>query len=260
MVSKAFGVKGNQYGAFQRYVLVKDIMVSKIPDSIDLAIPASLMMNLTCVVGLFTGHLGLNKPSLSGSVPPPEKNKKTHIFVYGGSSSFGSLAVQYLSQAGYTVITTSSPAQNAFVSTLGAEAVLDHYTVPSTKLITQLVALGPFAHIIDMISSPASLSITGAVVATQGGGKLYATQPAFGEETLPHGVQRVFEPWSNRLYEESKRDLQRWCVDEYLPRGLREGCIKAMGVEKIEGGLGGVDGAMGRLSRGGGRLVCDPWV
>jgi NADPH:quinone reductase-like Zn-dependent oxidoreductase len=57
-VSKKFGAVENQYGAFQKYVVVQDVMVSKIPASINLTISASLMMNLTCVVGLLTGRLG----------------------------------------------------------------------------------------------------------------------------------------------------------------------------------------------------------
>ncbi|KAJ5815013.1 chaperonin 10-like protein [Penicillium riverlandense] len=89
VVSKKFGVVGNQYGAYQRYVLVGDVMVSKVPADIDSAIPASLMMNLTCVVGLFTGRVGLDKPSLDGSTPV----KGLKVLVYGGSSSFGGLSL-----------------------------------------------------------------------------------------------------------------------------------------------------------------------
>ncbi|KAF2868785.1 alcohol dehydrogenase GroES-like domain-containing protein [Massariosphaeria phaeospora] len=257
VVSKKFGVVGNQYGAYQRYVVVGDIMVSKVPDNVDAAVPASLMMNLTCVVGLFTGRLGLDKPSLDDSVVPA---KGQNILIYGGSSSFGGLSVQYLSQAGYTVVTTSSPKHRDFVSRLGATAVIDHTREPDA-LVDELVAAGPFDVVVDMISLPNTIAVTARVLASQEGGKLYAMQPAFGPETLPDGVTRVFEPWSESLYEEQKRDLQTWAMETYLPEGISRGFITPLPIEKVSGGLEGINEALDRLHKGvsGVRLVADPW-
>jgi NADPH:quinone reductase-like Zn-dependent oxidoreductase len=256
VVSKKFGVVANQYGAYQRYVLVGDTMVSKVPADIDLAIPASLMMNLTCVVGLFTGRLGLDKPRLDSSVPA----KGLKVLVYGGSSSFGSLSVQYLSQAGYAVSTTTSPKHRDFVSKLGAVAVIDH-TLDQDALIDELVTEGPYALVVDTISLPNTVAVTARVLAAQGGGKLYAMQPAFGPETLPDGVTRVFEPWSDPLYEEKNRGLQEWVIQTYLPQGVSRGGITPLPIQKIGGGLKGVNEALDRLQRGvsGVRLVADPW-
>ena len=256
VVSKKFGVEGNQYGAYQRYVVVGDIMVSKIPANVDPAVPASLMMNLTCVAGLFTGRLGLDKPVLNGST----QAKGQKALIYGGSSSFGSLSVQYLSQAGYTVITTSSPKNRDFVSKLGAVAVIDH-TLEPNALVDQLVAEGPFNTVVDMIALPNTVTVAARVLAAQHGGKLYTVQPAFGPEKLPDGVERVFEPWSNPLYEEKNRDLLQWVTRTYLPEGLSQGVITPLPVEKMSGGLDGINEALDRLQRGisGVRLVADPW-
>ncbi|KAH7393507.1 chaperonin 10-like protein [Cadophora sp. MPI-SDFR-AT-0126] len=257
VVSKAFGVKGNQYGAYQRYIVVGDIMVSKIPDGMDLAVPASLMMNLTSVVGLFSGRIGLDRPYLEGS-EPARKNVK--VLVYGGSSSFGGLSVQYLSQAGYRVTTTSSPKHRDFVSKLGGGNVVDH-TIASDDLVEKLVADGPYDIVIDTISLPNTIAVTAQVLAAQGGGKLYATQPAFGPETLPHGVTRVFEPWPDSLYEEKNRELQEWVVETYLPLGLSKGVITPLPVEKVAGGLRGVNNALDKMLTGVSRvrLVANPW-
>lgn len=256
VASKKFGVEGNQYGAYQRYVIVGDGMVSKLPADIDAAIPASLMMNLTCVVGLFTGRLGLDKPNLDG--PAPAKGMK--VLIYGGSSSFGSLSVQYLSQARYTVSTTSSPKNRDFVSKLGAVAVIDH-TLESDALVNELVAGGPYDVVVDMISLPNTIAVTARVLAAQGGGKLYTMQPAFGPETLPDGVTRVFEPWSDPLYEEKNSGLLEWLIQTYLPQGISQGAIIPLPIEKVSGGLKGVNGALDRLQKGvsGVRLVADPW-
>lgn len=257
VVSKKFGVLGNQYGAYQRYVVVGDVMVSKVPAGVDPAIPASIMMNLTCVVGLFTGRVGLDKPSLDGSKPTA---KSTKVLVYGGSSSFGSLSVQYLSQAGYSVTTTTSPKHRGFVSKLGAAAVLDHTLEPDV-LVHELVAEGPYDLVVDMISLPDTIAVTARVLAIQGGGKLYAMQPAFGPETLPDGVTRVFEPWSDPLYEEKNPGLLEWVIHTYLPQGISRGDIIPLPVKKVGGGLKGVNEALDRMQKGvsGVRLVADPW-
>ncbi|KAG4420505.1 hypothetical protein IFR04_006325 [Cadophora malorum] len=257
VVSKAFGVKGNQYGAFQRYVVVGDIMVSKIPNGMDLAVPASLMMNLTSVVGLFSGRVGLEKPILNGF---KLAKKSVKVLVYGGSSSFGGLSVQYLSQAGYTVTTTSSPKHHEFFSKLGGANVLDH-TIEPDDLMKKLVADGPYDIVVDTISLPNTIAITANVLVAQGGGRLYATQPAFGPETLPDGVTRVFEPWPDSLYEEKNRELQQWVIEKYIPHGLSAGIITPLPIEKVPGGLKGINEALDKNLRGssGIRLVADPW-
>ncbi|KAE9373100.1 GroES-like protein [Stipitochalara longipes BDJ] len=256
VVSKRFGVIGNQYGAYQRYVVVNDIMVSKVPAKLDLAIPASLIMNLTSVVGLFTGRLGLEKPPLNGSATA----KSLKVLVYGGSSSFGGLSVQYLSQAGYTVYTTSSPRHGDLVSKLGAASVIDH-TLEPDALLDKLVSNGPYDLVVDTISLPNTVETTARVLAAQGGGKLYAMQPAFEPETLPDGVTRVFEPWSDSLYEEKNHEFQEWLMQTYLPQGLSHGAIAPFPIERISGGLKGINEALDRLQKGvsGIRLVADPW-
>lgn len=256
VASKKFGVVGNQYGAYQRFVVVGDVIVSKVPADIDSAIPASLMMNLTCVVGLFTGRVGLDKPSLDGSAPA----KGQKVLVYGGSSSYGGLSVEYLSQAGYTVSTTSSPKHRDFVSKLGAVAVIDH-TLEPDALVNELVAEGPYDLVVDAISLPNTVAVTARVLAAQEGGKLYTMQPAFGHETLPEGVTRVFEPWSDPLYEEKNRGLLEWVIQTYLPQGISRGAITPLPIEKVRGGLKGVNEALDRMQKGvsGVRLVADPW-
>ncbi|KAH7131909.1 alcohol dehydrogenase GroES-like domain-containing protein [Dendryphion nanum] len=254
VTSKRFGVKGNQYGAYQRYVVVRDAMTSKVPADVDVAIPASLMMNLTCVVGLFSGRLGLEKLSLEGAA----SSKELKVLVYGGSSSFGSLSVQYLSQAGYQVVTTSSPKNRDFVSRLGAVAVVDH-TLEASTVVDELISKGPYDIVVDTITLPNTTSVTGSVLSAQGGGNLYAMQPAFGPEALPEGVVRVFEPWSEPLYENS--ELLEWVIKFYLPRGVSTGAIVSLPIEKVTGGLMGVNRALDRLQKGvsGVRLVADPW-
>ncbi|KAL1596418.1 hypothetical protein SLS60_009064 [Paraconiothyrium brasiliense] len=255
VISKRFGVKGNQYGAFQRYVVCSDIMISRVPSHIDLQIPASLMMNLTCVVGLFSGRLGLERPPLDGR-EAEKKGKK--ILVYGGSSSFGGLSVGYLTQAGYAVVTTSSPKNSSFVEGLGAITIIDH-TQEQESLVKQLLDHGPYDVVVDFVSNADTLAITGRVVEAQGGGRLFTMQP--GRGGLPAGVERVFEPYSESLYEERNRNLQRWLVHEYLPKGIENGLIKPLPIEKVGGGLKGLNDGLRKILVGGGgaRFIVEPW-
>ena len=199
----------------------------------------------------------MERPPLNDATPT-KKDKK--ILIYGGSSSFGVLAIQYLAQAGYSVIATSSPKNHDLVAKLGAAAVIDHSKDAST-VTEELLAHGPYDYVVDMISLPNTLPITAAVVQKQGGGKLWATQPPFGPESMPEGVTRAFEPWSDPLYEDGNGHLLDWTINTYLPQGLAKGYIIPLPVEKVAGGLEGVNEALDRMQRGvsGVRLVAYPW-
>jgi NADPH:quinone reductase-like Zn-dependent oxidoreductase len=196
--------------------------------------------------------LGIERPRLDRE-KSALKNKK--VLIYGGSSSFGGLSVQYLSRAGCTVVTTSSPRNRNFVEKLGASVVVDH-TLESETLVDKLVGGSPYDIIVDMISLPDTIAVT-----AQGGGKLYAMEPASGAESLPRGVTRVFEPWSESLYEEKNRNLQEWVTQIYLPQCIAQGTIIPLPVEKVAGGLEGINEALDRLQKGvsGVRLVANPW-
>lgn len=80
----------NQFGAFQRFVIAGVDTVSKVPDGVDIKIPASLVANLSTVVSLFNGRAGFDRPDLNKNVSANGKK----VLVYGGSSSSGSLFIQ----------------------------------------------------------------------------------------------------------------------------------------------------------------------
>ncbi|KAE9369139.1 GroES-like protein [Stipitochalara longipes BDJ] len=247
---------GNQYGSYQRYVLLNDETASKVPDGIDIAVPTSLTGNLSTVVGIFTGRAGLEKPSIEGFASSNGKK----VLIYGGSSNVGTLSVQYVAQAGYSVITTSSPRNKDFVSKLGATKILDH-TQDQAALTKALIAEGPYDLVVDSISLPNTTAVTGAVIAAQGGGKLYALLPAFGPETLPEGVTREFASWGSVLDEEKNAGLRGWAFTTYLPQCLASRKLIPQPIEKAAGGLKGVNDALDKLLKGvsGVKLVSDPW-
>jgi NADPH:quinone reductase-like Zn-dependent oxidoreductase len=245
----------NEYGSYQKYALVKAETASLLLDGVDLPMAVSCIGNLGAVVGLLGGRAGIPRPALDRSTPSSGKA----VLVYGGTSSFGSLAVQYLSLAGYTVVTTTSAKHHAFVSKLGPSHIVDHNQAPDT-IIGALKSLGPFDLVVDAISLPHTVRITSEVLAHQGGGKVYTVLPAFGPESLPDGVIREFGSWPHVLAEDENSELQEWTFNTYLTQGLANGTILPHPTELAHGGLSGLEAALNRLSGGVSclKLLIDP--
>ncbi|KAF7585459.1 hypothetical protein BBP40_010881 [Aspergillus hancockii] len=247
---------GDKSSAFQQYVVAKAISTSNIPKSIELNVPVSLIGNLGTVVGLFTLSARLEKPN--GEFQAPSREVK--VLIYGGTSNVGSLSVQYVNQAGYKVVTTTSPKHASFVSKLGAFKVVDH-TQDKEALLKELIAEGPYDLVVDAISLPNTIPITAAVLSAQGGGDLYAMQPAFGPEALPQGVTRKFDSWSVPLGDKENFELLKWVYGSYLPRAVAQGKLVSLPTQEAPGGLAGLNDALALLSNGvsGLKVVVNPW-
>jgi NADPH:quinone reductase-like Zn-dependent oxidoreductase len=116
-------------GAFQEYVVLRDNLVTSIPESLSFERACVLPLGMsTAACGLFMkDYLALDLPSVK-----TEKNSTGQMFVvWGGSTSVGSNAIQLAVASGYTVITTASPKNFEYVRNLGASHVFD-YRSPTT--------------------------------------------------------------------------------------------------------------------------------
>ncbi|KAH6869519.1 chaperonin 10-like protein [Thelonectria olida] len=256
VAAKTAGATENKYGAFQRYALSRALTTTKLPSNATLDTAVRLVGNLATVPALFNATWKLARPNPGTSAQPQGKK----ILIYGGTSSLGSLSIQYLTQAGYDVVTTTSPRHETFVSHLGASRVIDH-AQPFEATVKELVTAGPYNFVVDTISNSETIKITAEVLASQGGGKLYAVQPAFGPETLPAGVTRNFEGWSLLLGKEEHAELLEWTFGTYFPQALAKESLIPVPARKISGGLAGLDHALGVLIQGvsSEKLVVDPW-
>lgn len=77
-------------GGFQNYATCLEILVAEVPNSIPLANAAVLpLSSSTAATGLFK-HLPLPYPTIN-----PIASSKT-VLIWGGSSSVGSVAIQYV--------------------------------------------------------------------------------------------------------------------------------------------------------------------
>jgi len=255
VATRNLGVPGNKYGSFQRYVVALETMVSKLPEDANVEAAANVILNLETVVGILTHTLGLDHPNLDK--PVTSKGKK--LLIYGGSSSVGSLCIQYASQAGYTVISTSSPRNKSFVSTLGATKIIDH-TQDQSSIISTLIEEGPYDFVVDTISIPSTINITSAVLSAQGGGTLHTLIPPIGPETIPNNVERSFKTYGLQLGPEYS-EINKWFFESYLPQGIATGKIIPLPQDKVKGGLNGIEEALTKMQKGvsGVKVVADPW-
>ncbi|KAK2041993.1 alcohol dehydrogenase GroES-like domain-containing protein [Colletotrichum somersetense] len=243
--AKAGGASGNKFSAFQENVVSLEATASKIPASVDLRIPVSLIGNFATTVGLFNEHLGLERPDPVGKAPSNGKK----ILVYGGTSSFGSFATQYLAQAGYQVVTTTSPPHRDLVAKLGAVHVVDH-TQSQDAIVKELVAQGTYDYVVDSISLKPTYDILAQVVAAQGGGKIHALLPPPDGSSFPEGVTAEFASWSQPLGKPENSELLKWAYGTYFSQAVANDKIVTLPWRKIDGGLGGLNEAVDVLFKG----------
>ncbi|KAJ4258238.1 hypothetical protein NW762_008387 [Fusarium torreyae] len=239
---KTAGAVKNEYSAFQEYTISDETTTTKVSDDATLDLAVRLVGNLPTLPALFHATLHLERPVPGGK--PQSQGKR--ILVYGGTSSIGSLAIQYLTQAGYEVVTTTSPQHKDFVSKLGASNIIDHKQDAET-VVKELIAAGPYEIVFDTISTAETVKLNADVVAAQGGDSVYALQPPFAPETLPEGVTRKFEGWSLLLGKEENAELLKWTFHTYFPEALASDSLISVPARKIPGGLNGLNDALDLL-------------
>jgi len=110
------GVPG--YGPFAEYCLADGFVVQKIPGSLSFEQASTLGVGCYCAfLGLFWRE-NLNLPLENGN--------NRYVLIWGGSSSVGLAAIQFLSALGYHAIATCSAKNMELVTSVGARQVFDH--------------------------------------------------------------------------------------------------------------------------------------
>jgi Zn-dependent alcohol dehydrogenase len=128
-------------GAFQAYTVVLERLACPIPDAMPYEHACVLPLALsTAAGGLFqTDQLGLQHPS--------EQAQPTGqtVLIWAGSTSVGSNAIQLAAAAGYEVITTASPRNHDYVTSLGAAQAFDYNSPTVVDDLTAALAGKPLA-------------------------------------------------------------------------------------------------------------------
>lgn len=255
VVAKSLNL-GNQYGTFQKYALAKDATISRVPDSVSLDDASAVISNLMTTVGALNIAMGMERPPLEGTAP----KRREKILIYGGSSVLGSLAAEFATRAGYTVVTTSSPKNKADVEMFASDGVIIDHTLSKDKLVDAIVKEGPYDYLFDTITSPATKPILAGVLVAQGGGSYWSVAAAYPESDLPSNVERKGMSYPPLV--EGNEEVRKWFYEEYLPRGLESGAVSIPKIEKLKGGLGAVQDALDKMREGktgGAKLIADPW-
>ena len=122
-------------GSFQEYVVLRENLVSHIPDKLSYERACVLPLTLsTASCALYMkDYLSLRLPAL--------KSEKTGevVLIWGGSTSVGCNAIQLAAASGYEVITTASPKNFNLVKDLGAIHIFDYHSATTVQEITQLL-------------------------------------------------------------------------------------------------------------------------
>ena len=108
---------------------------------------------------------GLYQKALQLAFPSKPSTDNAYVLIYGGSTATGSLAIQFARLSGYRVLTTCSPSNNAFVTSLGAEKAFD-YRSPTCGADINAYTSNTLLYAWDTISLPASAAICAAALAS----------------------------------------------------------------------------------------------
>lgn len=196
--------------------------------------------------------LALTLPDVPSSSAPLLGNKGT-LLLWGGSSSVGSSVVQLAVASGYSVIATASPANYAFVKSLGASFVLDYHNPDVVGILTALLrggggGGGELVGAYDAIGSETTVRQCAAVVSSVGGlGK--GRVASVGVAPAVKGVEVVRIGSAGIVSAEPAVAKRVW--GEYLPAALEGGQLRPAPRESVVGtGLYYVQGALDLNKRG----------
>ncbi|EJD44942.1 GroES-like protein [Auricularia subglabra TFB-10046 SS5] len=237
-----------RHSGYQTLTIVEEGLTAALPESYSYEQGATIPQAfITAACGLVHGL----KIPLAVDAPPNGEP----FLVWGGSSSCGAFAVQLAKHAGYTVISTASPANHAYVKSLGATYVFD-YRSPTIVADIRAVAGPKLALVFDAIGEDGAIEASAECIGVSEGG-LIATSlmmPTPSGELLP-----VPEETSATLAARGIKVVEAWALHVELPdvrqqtydileRLLQSGKLVANPVKVIPGGLNGIKEGL-RLSR-----------
>ncbi|MFB8893150.1 zinc-binding alcohol dehydrogenase family protein [Microbacterium plantarum] len=166
-------------GAFQLYVVVREDLATPLPDGLPYEQAAVLPLAVsTAATALFQDdQLALR--SLSADEPPTGET----VVVWGGSTSVGSNAIQLAVAAGYRVITTASPHNEARMRELGAELVVDYRDPAAVAAIVSGVEGSPLAGVVAIGAGSGDAAVR--IAAAAGARRVALLSPPVAFTTLP---------------------------------------------------------------------------
>lgn len=253
--SLGLGLGDAAYGGFQLYVKLRTAVVARIPDRISYEAAAVLPLSIsTAAAGLFMrATLGLDLPPKAPSSSRAGAGSKGTLLLWGGSSSVGASVIQLAVAAGYTVVATASPANYAFVKSLGAALVLDYHNPDIVGILTAVLrGRGvPLVGAYDAIGTETTVRQNAAVVAGVGGlGKARIASVGVAPDNIGFKGVEVVRVGATGIVNAEPAVAERvW--GEYVPAALEAGLFRPAPRETVVGtGLYYVQGGLDLNKRG----------
>jgi NADPH:quinone reductase-like Zn-dependent oxidoreductase len=198
----------------------------------------------------------------ASSLPPNEQGKK--ILIWGGSSAMGSLCISLAKQAGYIVVSTSSPQNFALLKSLGADYIFDH---SEAATIVKIRDLFPIDYWLDTISLKPSISTILKILAPEGEpvtkANIITFLPPFmyGITELPEGITVQFYQFSTRAPENVEWHKYFLARGGFIENAIKQGVLRGVppnvlgGLDKVAEGLDKIDKGVSAQ-----KIVIEPWV
>ncbi|KAL2812407.1 chaperonin 10-like protein [Aspergillus granulosus] len=235
----------NKFGALQKYALALEQNTLRLEPEITFEDASGVIANLATVVSALNIYMGLSLPPVTGKAQTNGKR----ILVYGGSSAVGGLAVKYATDAGYEVVTTSSPANRKLVEERNATHIIDHCQ-PKEDLLREIRAHGPYEGIFEAIGSRVTTQLMVELL-QETGGRFFSTSPSPGDDRVPGNVQKKWAGYSETLVsQEENRELRGWYMERYLPEALKNRSVWPNPALWLKGGLNSAQEALDLLYDG----------
>ena len=173
-------------GGFQEFVVLREHLAAKIPDTISYERATVLPLGFsTAAYGLFhSTTLGLSLPSTTA-----EPQGQT-LLITSGASSVGSNAIQLAVAAGYEVYSTASPKNFDLVRRLGATNVYDYHDEGHVEAIIADLNGKKVAGALAINSG--GVALTGKVLNHTNSKKFIADAGPPPVEGYPEGIQCKF--------------------------------------------------------------------
>ncbi|KZO93630.1 GroES-like protein [Calocera viscosa TUFC12733] len=171
--------KTARHSGFQTYTIGNVTRTVKLPSSYTFEEGSTIPLAYVTAGAGLEAALDVVLPAPPADIPAASKNEP--LLVWGGSSSVGAFVIQLAKAAGYTVLSTASPRNHAYVKSLGASAVFD-YNDPDVVSKIRAAAGPKLSLAYDSISENGSIEASVASI-TASTGKVAAILPPKPEQS-----------------------------------------------------------------------------
>ncbi|EJT98636.1 GroES-like protein [Dacryopinax primogenitus] len=221
-----------RHSAFQTYSIGLASRTVPLPSTYTFEQGSTIPLTFVTAGAGLEAALGIKLPAPPAQLP--EASKGEPLLVWGGSSSVGAFVIQLAKVAGYTVLSTASPKNHAYVKSLGASEVFDYHDPDVVNKIR--LAAGPnLSKVYDSISENGSIEASVASITAPSGVVAAILTPKPEQSTASVKVVQTGAIRAQENPEIGKR------VYGVLTALLEKGLLVPNPVKVIPGGLLGIN-------------------